>query len=705
MTSRRFLTLLLGAIALILASCGGTPPAGPFPQANVFLITIDTLRADRLSVYGYDQIETPNIDAFASESVLFERAFSQAPLTLPSHASLFTGQQAAQHGVRENVGFKLGEQSENLAEYLKDKGYRTGGAVSTMVLRRSTGIAQGFDFYDDNLGLGLRANIRTYQERPGKDTAARLKAFLNKASDQPTFAWLHIFEPHTPYAAPAEFARKYPTRPYDAEVAYADHLMGEFFNFLKEKGLYENAIIILHSDHGEGLGDHGEAEHGLFTYREAIHVPLIIRLPSAERAGQRISQNVALTDIKATVQQLLGHQPTQTDGLNIINDKLPERPIYAETRTGSLNYGWYDYRSVIQGDLHYQEGYEPELFDLDNDFLEKNNLFGTRKIPDTATALMDQMAGAGNQETTGISDEEKAMLESLGYTGSFQMSDSAKSMPPKDFLATYNAITSAQRLINQNRLDDAEKQLNALLQKYPGIIGARNMLGQTLFLQKKYERAEYVTMEALALAPNHEGLVTGLTGIKLALNKVDEADLLAQKALEIAPLLSGRKIVLLFFEAGHYDHAARYAQSLKEFDPETAFAFSVLSNLARNDVKDAMSFVEQGLQTYQSQLSPDQIINAIYYLGDSLARMGHYDESLTVFLNNLQRNPDHGPTRDGLVKIYASKREPRKAIEIMDTWVRDYPTRANYLQAARTMTEIGMTQAANFYRGQAENYE
>ncbi|HUP46065.1 MAG TPA: sulfatase, partial [Thermoanaerobaculia bacterium] len=285
----------LAALCLLAIACG-TETTTP-PDVPVFIISIDTLRADRLPVYGYDKGQTPHIDALRSDSILYRWAFSNTPQTLPSHASIFTGTLPPVHAVRDNIGYYLTEKHPTLATLLGQKGYQTGAAVSTYVLRRATGIQQGFDFYDDRVG-GSPERV-TAAERDGEQTRLTLTGWLEETRGRRLFGFLHLYEPHAPYAAPGGFRRV--ADDYDNEIAYADEVVGKFLETLRDRDLYDGALIILLSDHGEGLGDHGEDEHGLFVYRESIHVPLLIKLPGRARAGETMARPVGLEQVAAAV--------------------------------------------------------------------------------------------------------------------------------------------------------------------------------------------------------------------------------------------------------------------------------------------------------------------------------------------------------------------------------------------------------------------
>ena len=296
-------------LALTLAfGCGPRT----YPGAPVVLISIDTLRADHLPAYGYSSVATPNIDALRGDSILFENAYSHCPLTLPSHLSLLTGVLPADHGVRSNLGYRFdGARHPTLARMLRAHGYATGAAVSAYVLRGATGISDSFDLYDDAVGGDVEwtRDLSTLQ-RPGLETARRALAWAESVRTKPFFLFVHVYEPHAPYDPPEPFRSRYGAT-YDGEVAASDGVVGELLTQLRHDGIYDRAIILLVSDHGEGLGDHGEQEHGILLYREALHVPLLLKLPGSREAGTRVQRPVGLIDVVPTIASLLKLGPAE----------------------------------------------------------------------------------------------------------------------------------------------------------------------------------------------------------------------------------------------------------------------------------------------------------------------------------------------------------------------------------------------------------
>ncbi|HTQ80365.1 MAG TPA: sulfatase, partial [Thermoanaerobaculia bacterium] len=301
-TGLQALGFFLGLAGLLAsAMLGGCRHPHTYPGAPLILISIDTLRSDHLPAYGYKGVETPAIDALRKDALLCERAYSHYPMTLPSHASILSGLLPTQHGVRDNVGYPLdGERHPTLAHLLKAAGYETGGAVSTYVLRRATGIASGFDFYDDTIEMQGGERLDDLQ-RPGAETVKRGLNWLRGRTAKPFFFFLHLYEPHAPYTPPEPFRSRYKASPYDGEIATADAVVGDFLSELKRLGIYDRAAIVLLSDHGEGLSDHGERQHGIFLYRETLQVPLLLKLPGSAQAGGRITVPAELIDVAPTL--------------------------------------------------------------------------------------------------------------------------------------------------------------------------------------------------------------------------------------------------------------------------------------------------------------------------------------------------------------------------------------------------------------------
>ncbi|HEY7574462.1 MAG TPA: sulfatase-like hydrolase/transferase [Thermoanaerobaculia bacterium] len=425
---RAALLAILIAAAVVLPGCGGryAPP--------VVLISIDTLRADHLPSYGYEGVETPNLDQLARDSVVFENAYSQVPLTLPSHAVILTGKPPYEIGVRDNVGFRLGPSIPTLATYLKDNGYATGAAVSSLALALERGLDRGFDLYDDVFAKD------SPDERAGAASAAVLQKWLDTIAEKPPFLFLHMYEPHAPYAPPEPFQARYAAHPYDGEIAAADAAVGGFVAAQKRRGLYDRAVVIFLADHGEGLDDHGEPAHGVFLYREAIHVPLFVKLPGRLRAGERVVRPVGLTDVFPTVAALVRRPaPAGMAGIDLLAPATPEtsaRRIYSESLYPRLALGWSELYSLADARYQYIEAPRPEFYDMTSDPGEKRDLAGQMPGPFRSMRIelgrIPRVEAAPERATA----EELEKLGSLGYI-SVNRGVTGKDLPdPKDRIAS-----------------------------------------------------------------------------------------------------------------------------------------------------------------------------------------------------------------------------------------------------------------------------
>ena len=419
----------------------------PVPDGPIILISIDTLRADRLPAYGYTAIRTPAIDALAADGVLFEHAYTHSPQTLPAHTSIFSGRLPFAHGVRDNIGFTVKDDEALLAQRLRDRGYATGAFVSSYVLRSAVGLARGFDVYDDALQKAAPSRPLGQVQRPGAQTVDAAIAWINRQATDRFFLFVHLYEPHTPYAPPPEFAS---ANPYDGEVAYADALVGRLMAALIAAGHHHNATIIFLSDHGEGLGDHGEDEHGMFLYRETIQVPLIIRLPAGASAGRRVAEPVQHIDLVPTVLDLIGLPSGRSDraalqGRSLLPvlrgaGALPTASIYAETLSPRLHFGWSELYALTDDRYRYIRAPRDELYDLSQDPGERTSIAESRGPVRAAMrqALEALLAGATVSAPSAVSESDRQRLAALGYVGtqrSASLSTPGDALPdPKDKL-------------------------------------------------------------------------------------------------------------------------------------------------------------------------------------------------------------------------------------------------------------------------------
>jgi choline-sulfatase len=475
--------ILLGGF-VCLSACGRTDPF-PLVHAPVILICVDTLRADHLPAYGYREVATPHLDALRADSVLFRNAYAHVPLTLASHATLFTGLLPPRNGIRDNLGFVLRPDVSTLASTLRDAHYATGGAVSAEVLSRGSGIDRGFEFWDDAVVEGNRF------EREGSRTANALLRWLDEKRDRPVFAFLHLFEPHAPYDPPEPYKSRYKLR-YDGEIARADEIVGAFLDRLKAHGLYERALIVFLSDHGEGLGEHGEPEHGVFLYREDIHVPLFVKLPGSRRARETVEAPVALTDVFPTLVRLVGVSPPPgLDGRDLFDSRNEIRRIYSETLYPRIRLGWSDLASLIDAHDHYIEAPRPEFFDVVVDPGERRDLAAS--LPPAFRSMRLELARMPRpfELPRQASAERAHKLASLGYLTGVSPDAERGGLPdPKDQIGLLNAYHHLPELIERKNDSELIPACREFLKRVPAALDMWRVLADAL--ERQGRRAEAI---------------------------------------------------------------------------------------------------------------------------------------------------------------------------------------------------------------------
>jgi len=529
-------------------------------RPSVILITIDTLRADHVGCYGARTVKTPTLDAIAQDGVVFERAISQVPLTWPSHAVILTGTYPFQNGVQDFTGQPLAQQFRTVAQAFQKAGYATGAVVSAFVLDRSWGLARGFDFYDDAFSAGTfeKKDAGLVDRRAGESVAHAI-AWLKKTPRRPFFLWLHLYDPHSPYDPPEPYRTDYRDHLYDGEIAYADHELASLIGWLKQNHLYDSALIVALSDHGESLGEHGEDEHGFFVYNATVHVPLIVKPPAGSGiAAGRHREPVETTAVAPTLLQLAGVKAS-TDSIEtqfqsrallvakgdtdrIAKDPAYKDPAYSETFYPFSSFGWSPLHALETERFHFIEAPQLELFDLEADPAETRNIAAEQ--PATVAVLREKMrtllahtpftrqeADVGN-----LSPDAQEKLRALGYFG-FHAAVSAESLKqgladPKDKLWEFNSILKAEDAFQRHQDDQAEALLTAVQQKDPQIYVIPFLLGESALRRQNWDAAAEQLQRCLALNPNFDNAMTGLARALAKLGRVDEAKTWLQKALQ-----------------------------------------------------------------------------------------------------------------------------------------------------------------------------
>jgi len=565
-----------------------TPEYGPvkgprFANANVIVITIDTLRRDHLAPYGAP-FETVAASRLAREGVLFEHAVSQVPLTLPSHASLFTGLYPPHHGVRDNGSFVVSPGLMTLAERFHERGYRTAAFVSSYIVHSRWGLAQGHETYDDSFDYsGLESRNLADLERPAGEVVDDTLAWLRepRRGDRPFYLWVHLYDPHEPYAPPDEYRRRAPTA-YAGEVMYADSQVERLLESLDALGLRRNTLIAYLADHGESLGDHGESTHGIFLYGATLDVPLILALPPGAEggspalslAGRRVRGLARLVDVTPTLLDLVGLPvPAGLDGTSLLpmvahegalaaapttigspveprdtvdvsSEALAGPVSYAETYYPRFHYSWSELFAVETGRWKYVRAPRPELYDLQADPKEQRDV--SQQYPRIAATLSAHLEAMnllkGDEPKPGkIDPETLERLQALGYVGgndSTGQSAPRRKGPrpdPKDQLPLLQELVRAQALRDAGRLDDAARRLEALVRKDPDNPAVHLALSSVYFRLKDAPAAILAGRRAVELNPESAIAVLDLAFAYQAAGRVDEAAPGFERVLELDP--------------------------------------------------------------------------------------------------------------------------------------------------------------------------
>ena len=689
---------------VVLGACA-PKPGGPYPDAPVVLVSIDTLRADHLALYGYRAGSTPVFDGLAREGTVFDDVYSHVPLTLPAHASLLTGLLPPRHEVRDNMGFRLKETHATLATRFKAAGFATGGAISAYVLRSQTGIARGFDFYEDALTIDAATGSLGDLQRDGAVAVDALARWVEGLGGKRFFAFLHLYEPHSPYTPPA----KYKSLPlaYDGEVAYADELVGRFLERLRASSLYDRAIIAVTSDHGEGLKDHGEEEHGIFLYREVVHVPLVLRLPRGVGAGRRVEGPIAQVDIPATLLDLAGVPGPGLDGISLApalaSGRASARPVYSETLFPRYHFGWSETYAASESRFRFIKAPRPELYDLDKDPGEKQNLAPGRPAAVTSMGnwLSGQIGGVTAREEVDADTREK--LAALGYVSGGTATATAGDLPdPKDKIATYENWKQALSLRRDGRDAEAVAQLQKVVAENPLMTDAWLTLGLALIKVDRNREGMAALDKVIEIDPTHSEAHLALAKLYAFDHKLDLAVKHAEIATGREPGKSYEVLAQLMMDAKRPQDAATFARKSLAADPQRMMSHFVLGMIARQQgrCEEALGSFRRAEEAL-SRETHSVLRNLHLNMGDCLARLGREAEAEKEFLAELQALPRSRDARVGLAMLYRSQGRDKEARAVLADLVEKDPQADAYWAVVRTFSVLGDAEAARAFAEKA----
>lgn len=664
--------LLIGILSVVIvAGVGGLllqKRTGESAIKQVLLISIDTCRADYLSCYGFNRPTTRNIDRLAAESVVFTHAISPAPITLPAHASMLTGTIPPYHGVRDNMDSRLGETQTTLAEILGGAGFATGAIVSSFVLNRRFGLDQGFDYYNDAF-IDVGNTVGFNERRAGETTQLALQ-WLKEHDEGEFFLFLHYFDPHVSYDPPAPFAGEFQDNLYAGEIAYTDYCIGAVIDKLKQLGLYDSTLIVITADHGEMLGEHGEQTHAYFIYQSAVRVPLILKVPGV--GARRIDDAVGLIDIVPTICAALDiTPPPDVQGIDLgacfgESGTLPARQLYCESLVPT-KYDAAGLYGLVDSRWKYIHTTRPELYDLSQDPLERNNL--AAQLPTKRGALAAQLATmleqvAAKQQTqgeTGSDEQEVRRLESLGYvrgevSADFQLNPAKAD--PKDMIKFYEAWRLLQALpvsgaaAAAGQYDREKKISRELLREMPEFFGSYLYAGKLAMLQSDFPGAAGHLVRAERLKPKQFEAVSLLAVTLVRLGELDQARHYFQQAVLLRPQ-----------------------------DPMVRLNLGMI--LAKQGDLD------QAIETFRGALAIDDKVAALHKsLGRALSLQGKLDEAIDHYQKSLQLDREQPEIYNVLAEANFGQGNTAAAVDNLNTALR---LRPNWATAVNNLAHIKAT--------------
>ena len=676
-------------LILLLLIVPATRGAETGRQPNVLLITVDTLRADHLACYGYRQIKTPNIDALAHDGILFDRAFSQVPLTLPSHAVILSGTYPMYNQVRDFTGVGLPAGVGIISQAFQRHGFATAAFVSAFVLDgKWWGLQKGFDYYDD------RFDPKQYEtrnpgniQRRGDETVDRFLDWYSHRPPKPFFAWIHLYDPHSPYEPPEPFRSQYLSHPYDGEVAFDDAQLGRVFKALQDSKTYDRTLIAFVSDHGESLGDHGEGEHGFFLYNSTIHVPLIIKPVSGpQETGRTVKSVVSTVDIAPTLLQLAGvddqlsrqFQGRSLAGLVSGRSSGENRVAYSETLYPQNSFGWSALKAIITNHYVYIEAPDAELYNLDNDFAEKKNLYGQKRAD--ANALKAQLDGIERRYASNVpassggpqlSQETLEKLKSLGYLAysapSAATKPGAKLADPKTKVQAFRLILRASDLAQAGRYREADRLVQQVAQTEPNLYLIPFMRGEYASNEGRNKDAQEQFLACLKLNPDFLQAMMGVAKAYHADGQNDKAKTFLELAVHKYPhdFLAYYGLAVIAAETKQFDQAIVYYQACLREKPDYSLASLGLGIAQVETLKyaEALPNLKRA-----AGVGGNQEVLRLNYMGIASDHTGDLPGAIKLYQQTLALAPDFPAARLNLAFAYKKAGEMEKARQEFKTF-------------------------------------
>jgi len=663
------LRLALLAALVMSEACAGSPAAWaaePPSPTPVIVVSVDTLRADHLSCYGYRRFTTPHIDSLRDEGTLFTQTDSVIPLTMPSHTCLLTSTYPFVNRVEENED-KLGPALPTLAALLRSNGYHTAAFIGGYFLARRFGLDRGFDVYDapfpDTGSLARPLDLK----RPAAQITGGAMQWLKSNCRAPLFLFVHLFDLHEPYNPPANLKSRYGSDEYDAQLGYADEVLGRFWSFLKKEHLYDRSLIILTADHGESLGDHGESTHGYFIYQSTLHVPLIIKWPKgAETYAREVATPVSLIDVAPTILQVLRvSAPPTFQGQSLVDLASPEAPaaarqVYSESVYARDRLGCAPLHSLRIGSTQYIEAPKPELYDLDRDPEELHNLAPEEQalaasFKNKLEAMHSRFRSTAKPDAKpSVNPEVAANLRSLGYLAASarRQAFGGSGPDPKDRLVEYREYQRGIRLLATGRLGEAEATFKEILNDYPDDLVGRYDLALCYLEDGRAHDAVSQLKSALGVDP-HDAQAEELMGtIWVNERQYERARAEFTHLLSFAPedYTAEYGLGLVADREMRVDDAIRHLKTAVRIQPDSVNAHRALGEVYLE--RHSYSSAEQEF-TEVTHLRPHSA-RAYYELGLALEKQGEAAPAAQAFRDALEYNPKLGAARNALQSLRAA---------------------------------------------------
>jgi arylsulfatase A-like enzyme/Tfp pilus assembly protein PilF len=673
------------------ADLGRLPRGVSAGDLNVIVITLDTTRWDRIGAYGDRAAETPNLDRLAAEGVLFEQTVAVAPLTLPSHASMFTGLLPPRHGIRDNGGYVLDPGRRTLASWLKAGGWQTGAFVGAFVLDGKFGLNQGFDTYVDKFDVSKYRSVSLGSvARRASEVVDHAMPWLEAHAGQRFFAWLHFYDAHSPYAPPEPFRTRFADRPYSGEIAYVDQQVGRVLQWLDARGLADRTIVLAIGDHGESLNEHGENTHGLFIYEATTRVPFIVRTPYSHARGRRVASVVRGDDVMPTILDLVGRQPPgDIQGRSLaplMAGAVADLNLdaYSESLYARNHYGWSELRSLRSGRFKFIATTRPELYDLERDPGERQNLFDERRqLADRMAAELERLAAEDPAAAAGpsaVDPETRERLAALGYIGSFAHAarTPGRTLPdPKDKIGIFNVMTSAHETGAEADPRAAIERLEGVVAQDPDILDAWVMLGNEYFRQRQFGDALARYRRALEINPEYDLAIINLANAYRALGQYDAAILGYERYLQKDPKNAWVRYQLgeLYVDLEKLDQAeTAFRQALSD-DTRVASARNALGVVAfkRGDLRKAEEEIRAALaQKADVRLAHFNLALIAEQRGDLQTAIQEYQKEIDTHATAYKAAFNLAKLYERMGNAAAQEASYRKAIELNPRFAEGY---------------------------------